>query len=84
VGEVARFRAGIGLLVKETGAAVLPVGLRGLGELKTGGRGWFRSGRLEVRVGEVVRFSALDKESEIAERLRAEVQGLLTVGGPVR
>ena len=33
-GTLARFRGGIGLLVKQSGARVLPVGLRGLGELK--------------------------------------------------
>ena len=42
--KLARFRPGIGLLAKQCGAPVLPVALRGLGELKTGSRRWFRSG----------------------------------------
>jgi long-chain acyl-CoA synthetase len=76
-GELARFRPGIGLLVKESHAAVLPVAIRGLGELKERGRGWFRSGKIEVRVGEPVRFGAEMTEAAITERLHAEVERLL-------
>jgi long-chain acyl-CoA synthetase len=32
----------------------VPVVLNGLGELRAGNARWFRSGRLEVRVGETV------------------------------
>ena len=76
-GKVARFRPGIGLLAKQSGAPVLPVALRGLGELKKRGRGWFRSGAIEVRVGEPIRFSATESEAGIAARLQAAVEGLL-------
>jgi long-chain acyl-CoA synthetase len=76
-GQLARFRPGIGMLVKQCGTAVLPVALRGLGELKERGRGWFRSGNLEVRVGEPLRFAPEDAETEITERLHAEVAALL-------
>jgi long-chain acyl-CoA synthetase len=76
-GQLARFRPGIGLLVKQSGTAVLPVALRGLGELKTRGRGWFRSGKLEIRVGEPLRFAPEDSETAITERLHAEVAVLL-------
>ena len=76
-GELARFRPGIGLLVKESHTAVLPVAIRGLGELKERGRGWFRSGKIEVRVGAPVRFGAETTEAAITERLHAEVEWLL-------
>ncbi len=76
-GELARFRAGIGLLVKQSGAPVLPVAIRGLGELKTGHRGWFRSGKVEVRVGRPMRFSPVESEAQITARLHAEVERLL-------
>jgi long-chain acyl-CoA synthetase len=56
---------------------VLPVAVRGLGELKARGRGWFRSGKIEVHVGEPLRFTAEQTEAEITARLRAEVQRLL-------
>ena len=76
-GDLARFRGGIGLLAKQSGAAVLPVGIRGLGELKTGRRGWFRPGSIEVRVGEPMRFAPEETEAEIAARLHDEVEKLL-------
>jgi long-chain acyl-CoA synthetase len=81
-GELARFRPGIGLLVKESGAAVLPVALRGLGELKAARRGWFRSGSVEVILGDLIRFSPLDSETGITETLHAEVQKLLLAHKP--
>ncbi|MGA3372380.1 MAG: AMP-binding protein [Terracidiphilus sp.] len=79
-GELARFRGGIGLLVKESGAMALPVGLRGLGELKAKGRGWFRSGRIEVHVGQPIRFAPEESEAAITARLHAEVERLLKAG----
>jgi long-chain acyl-CoA synthetase len=78
-GSLAPFRGGIGLLARESGTAVLPVGLRGLGELKAGSRHWFRSGRIEVHVGQPVRFSAEESDAAITARLQAEVEKLLGV-----
>jgi long-chain acyl-CoA synthetase len=79
-GVLASFRPGIGLLVKQSSAAVLPMALRGLGDLKTRKRGWFRSGTLEVRVGEPIRFAATESEAAITARLHSEVEKLLTTG----
>jgi long-chain acyl-CoA synthetase len=76
-GELARFRPGIGLLVKQSDTAVLPVAIRGLGELKERRRGWFRSGAIEVRVGQPIRFALDTTESSITERLQAEVKHML-------
>ncbi|KAA6457923.1 AMP-binding protein [Acidobacteria bacterium AB60] len=76
-GELARFRPGIGLLVKQSAAPVLPVAIRGLGALKQRGRGWFRSGKVEVRVGAPLRFAAEDTEAAITERLHRAVASLL-------
>jgi long-chain acyl-CoA synthetase len=76
-GVLARFRPGIGLLVRESAVPVLPVALRGLGELKTGRRNWFRSGLIEVRIGEPLRFGVTESEGAIAARLHEEVEKLL-------
>jgi long-chain acyl-CoA synthetase len=76
-GYLARFRPGIGLLTKLCGAPVLPVALRGVGQLKREHGGWFRTGKVEVRVGEPMRFSPLDSEAAITERLHDEVARLL-------
>ena len=51
--------------------------IRGLGELKTSGRGWFRSGTVEVRVGEPIRFGPEESEAAITARLQGEVERLL-------
>ena len=79
-GELASFRPGIGLLVKQAQAPVLPVAIRGLGELKARGRGWFRSGKIEVHVGQPISFDAGQAEVEITARLHAEVKRLLGEG----
>jgi long-chain acyl-CoA synthetase len=76
-GQLARFRPGIGLLVKQSMAPVLPMAIRGLGELKTGSRGWFRSGTVEVCIGEPIRFSPVDSEASITAHLHAAVEELL-------
>jgi long-chain acyl-CoA synthetase len=79
-GTLARFRGGIGLLARQSGAMVLPVGIRGLGELKAAGRGWFRSGKIEVHVGQPMRFAPEETETAITERLHTEVERLLRAG----
>lgn len=81
-GALARFRPGIGILVKQTGAAVLPVALCGLAELKVKGRRWFRSGNVEIRVGEPIRFGPMATENEIAEVLQGKVADLLRASQP--
>jgi len=75
-GQLARFRPGIGLLTKQCGAPVLPVAIRGLGELKVSRR-WFRSGKIEVRVGDAIRFGPEETEAAITARLHDEVERLL-------
>jgi long-chain acyl-CoA synthetase len=76
-GALAAFRPGIGLLVKQSSAAVLPMAVRGIGDLKTRKRAWFRSGTLEVRVGQPIRFAATESEAAITARLHSEVEKLL-------
>jgi long-chain acyl-CoA synthetase len=76
-GELASFRPGIGLLVKQARTAVLPVAIRGLGKLKTERRGWFRSGTIEVHVGRPITFTAEQSEAEITAILHARVHQLL-------
>ena len=76
-GELARFRPGIGLLVKQSNTAVLPMAIRGLGALKARGHGWFRSGAIEVSVGELIRFAPETTDAAITDRLHEEVERLL-------
>jgi long-chain acyl-CoA synthetase len=81
-GDLARFRPGIGLLVKQSNVPVLPVAIRGLGALKTsdpqtGKQAWFRSGKIEIRVGEPIQFAPDTPEAVITEQLHAAVAHLL-------
>jgi long-chain acyl-CoA synthetase len=76
-GKLAQFRPGIGLLAKQAMAPVLPVAINGLDELKAGLGEWFRSGKIEVRVGKPIRFAPEETEAAITERLHAEVEKLL-------
>ena len=76
-GELARFRPGIGMLVKQSQTAVLPVAISGLGELKARGSGWFRSGKIEVHFGTPLLFEPEASESEITARLHASVESLI-------
>jgi len=76
-GKLAPFRPGIGMLVKQSQTAVLPVAILGLGELKAKGRGWFRSGKIEVHFGTPMVFRPETSESEITARLHASVESLM-------
>lgn len=76
-GTLQRFRSGIGLLVKESNTAVLPVTLLGLGELRQAGRGWFRSGKLEVRVGKPMKFDAHRDADSITQELEETLRSML-------
>jgi long-chain acyl-CoA synthetase len=76
-GKLARFRPGIGLLVKQSGTAVLPMAMRGLGELKASHGRWFHAGAIAIRIGQPIQFSPLDSESTITARLQFEVEQML-------
>jgi long-chain acyl-CoA synthetase len=76
-GVLMSFRSGIGVLARESMAPVLPMALVGLGELKVRGRGWFRSGKIEVRVGEAMPPPGQTAPEEVAEQLRDAVLRLL-------
>jgi long-chain acyl-CoA synthetase len=75
-GTLARFRPGTGLLAQQSRVPVLPVALAGLGELRQCGR-WFRSGKLEVRVGPVIETTDLDDPGELTETFEGAIRALL-------
>lgn len=67
------FKTGAGLLWKELSVPALPVHLSGLGELKARGGRWFRSGKIGVRVGEVLSPNRDDSPEQLTEVLRRAV-----------
>jgi long-chain acyl-CoA synthetase len=75
-GEVHSFQSGAGLLWKDLGAPALPVYLAGLGELKQQRARWFRSGRIEVRVGELVQFDPSLDAAQATRVLEKEIEKL--------
>ncbi|HTV15457.1 MAG TPA: AMP-binding protein [Acidobacteriaceae bacterium] len=76
-GGLQPFRPGIGLLVRDSNTPVIPVALAGLSELKAQGRGWFRSGKLTVRVGEPIEFGPGESAEAITARLYDALAHLL-------
>ena len=71
------FRPGIGLLVRESAAPVVPIALVGLSELKRRGKGWFRSGKLTVRIGEPIQFGPDETPEQITAKLHETVKSML-------
>jgi long-chain acyl-CoA synthetase len=71
------------MLVKQSQTAVLPVAISGLGELKAKGRGWFRSGKIDVHFGAPLLFGPEATEAEITDRLHASVASLMNRPTPL-
>ena len=75
-GELQPFRPGIGLLVRQSGVPVLPVLVQGTGTAGRKTNRWFRSGRVVVHVGELMRFEGSAPPEEITERLFVALERL--------
>jgi long-chain acyl-CoA synthetase len=75
-GTLQAFRPGIGLLAQQSQTAILPVALKGLGEMKQSGSRWFRSGRLTIHVGEAIAFEAGLEPGAFTRRLEDAVRRL--------
>jgi long-chain acyl-CoA synthetase len=76
-GLLQKFRSGIGLLALESKADILPVAVAGLGELKQRGKGWFRSGRIAISVGEALTPDSRLAPEELAKEFHDRVAALL-------
>jgi long-chain acyl-CoA synthetase len=82
-GKLGHFRPGIGLLAEESRAPIVPIGLVGLYELTAGAKHrWFRSGKLEVRVGEPL--AAADDGTDAAQLTAALEEGVRGLVGASR
>ena len=75
-GELHPFRPGIGLLAQQSRVPVVPVALMGLGEMRRGKTRWFRSGQLEVHVGEAVAIEEGVEPAQLTARLEESVRRL--------
>jgi len=81
-GSMAAFQPGIGLLARDAGAAVLPVCLIGLGELKQRKRRWLRSKSVTIRVGSPVTMRPEETPQQFTARLEAAMRQLASGGQP--
>jgi long-chain acyl-CoA synthetase len=77
-GQLQPFRSGIGLLAQQAQAAVLPIALVGLGDLKRTQGHWFRSGSLTIRVGNAIPYDPHSPPDQTTRRLQAAMAALLT------
>jgi long-chain acyl-CoA synthetase len=75
-GEMQHFRAGIGLLAQQSRVPVVPVALIGLGEMRESKSRWFRSGKLEVHVGEAVAVEEGEEPAQLTARLEESLRQL--------
>jgi long-chain acyl-CoA synthetase len=75
-GQMAPFRAGIGLLAKQLNIPVVPMRLDGLFVLKQTERILARPGQVRVTIGPPVRFSPEQDANEIARELERRVREL--------
>jgi long-chain acyl-CoA synthetase len=75
-GKLHPFRLGIGLLAKESRVPAVPAALIGLDEMRAGKIRWFRSGRLEIRLGEAIPVDEEAEPAELTARLEESVRRL--------
>lgn len=85
-GKLQPFRPGIALLAQESKAQIVPVALKGLGELKRLNIGnhiedqerrWFRSGTLQIHVGEPLTLDLQQPPEQLAQALHDALARLL-------
>ena len=75
-GKLQHFRPGIGLLANESSVPILPVALIGLGELRASQSRWFRSGKLEVRIGTPIPWDESAEPAKLTATLEQTIRQL--------
>jgi long-chain acyl-CoA synthetase len=79
-GEMKPFKEGIGFLAKQLNVPIIPIGIKGLFELKKEGKKFARKNQIEVSIGESVSFSRRDGPEEITRTLQAKTKELSAKG----
>ncbi len=75
-GQIAPFRAGVGLLAKQLNIPIVPMRLGGLYDLRKKNQIFTRPGHVRVTIGKPVSFSAEQDANDIAKELERRVMGL--------
>ena len=79
-GRLHAFRPGIGLLAMQSRVPVLPVALRGLGQLKREKSRWFRSGKLTIHVGDLIPFDNNAEPMDLTRAFEGTIRDLESQG----
>jgi long-chain acyl-CoA synthetase len=74
--EMGAFRQGIGLLAAQSRVPVLPIALMGLATLPSGSTKWFRSGRLQIHIGNIVTMPEGTTPANWTKKLEFEMRQL--------
>jgi len=74
-GGIRPFRSGIGIIAQEARVPIVPVALIGLEEMHREHR-WFRSGKLEIRIGPAIPVDDAAEPAELTAKLEAAVRQL--------
>jgi long-chain acyl-CoA synthetase len=75
-GKLHRFQSGIGLLAQQSSVPVVPVALIGLDQMRAGQTRWFRSGQLQVHVGQAIAVNEHADPAGLTARLEESVRQL--------
>jgi long-chain acyl-CoA synthetase len=71
-GNLQAFRPGIGLLARESNVSILPIALKGLGEMRRSG--WFRSGKLSIHIGTMIAADEAADPAELTRKLEEAIR----------
>jgi long-chain acyl-CoA synthetase len=75
-GKLHHFRPGIGLLANQSRVPIVPVALIGLGEMRAGKTRWFRSGKLQIRVGKPIIVAEGEDPAQLTAKLEQSIRQL--------
>ena len=81
-GEMKPFKEGIGFLAKQLNVPIVPVGIKGLFDLKKAGKKFARKNEIKVSIGEPVSFSRSDEPEMITRTLEAKSRELSALISP--
>ena len=75
-GKLNHFRPGIGLLANQSRVPIVPVALLGLGEMRARKTRWFRSGKLQIRIGKPIAIPEGADPAQLTAKLEESIRHL--------
>ena len=75
-GRLQRFLPGIGLLAQQSRVPIVPIALIGLNEMRSGKARWFRSGQLEIHIGQAIPVEEEADPAQLTATLEQNIRQL--------